>query len=84
MEVNLVVESLKFMVLGVSVVFLFLTLLVGVLLLQGWVVRRFFPEKQPGSGSTPAVGAPAAAAGDDNLPAVIMAAITMHRKKRKS
>jgi oxaloacetate decarboxylase gamma subunit len=83
MEVNLVAESLKFMVLGISVVFAFLTLLVGVLIVQGWVARRFFPEKHVSSGTTPAVGG-TAAAGGDNLAAVIMAAISMHRKKRKS
>ena len=84
LEVNLVMESLKFMVLGISVVFLFLTLLVGVLLVQGWVVRRFFPEKPAPVGSIASTGSSATTAGGDNLAAVIMTAITMYRKKRKS
>ncbi len=45
MEVNLVLESLKFMFLGMSVVFLFLILLVFVLKIQAKIVQKYFPEK---------------------------------------
>ncbi|MBE0491838.1 MAG: OadG family protein [Sulfurospirillum sp.] len=47
MEVNLVVEGLKFMVLGMGTVFLFLILMVFVLQLQAIVITKFFPQKIP-------------------------------------
>lgn len=45
MEINLVVEGLKFMVLGMVTVFLFLTLLVFILNIQAKVLNKFFPQK---------------------------------------
>ncbi|MBN2768274.1 MAG: OadG family protein [Campylobacterales bacterium] len=42
METNLVLESLKFMVLGMGVVFLFLYLLVLLMQLQAFIVGKFF------------------------------------------
>ncbi|MBD3841597.1 MAG: OadG family protein [Campylobacterales bacterium] len=44
-EVNLVTESLKFMVLGMGVVFLFLTVMVFVLKIQAKLIAKFFLEK---------------------------------------
>ena len=41
-EVDLVVESLKFMVLGMSIVFMFLFLLIKVLELQAFIVSKYF------------------------------------------
>ncbi len=45
MELNLVVEGLKFMVLGMVTVFLFLILLVIVLNFQAKILNKFFPPK---------------------------------------
>lgn len=45
MEINLVAEGLKFMVLGMATVFLFLILLVFVLNLQAKILNKFFPQK---------------------------------------
>ncbi|MBL0686795.1 MAG: OadG family protein [Sulfurospirillum sp.] len=45
MELNLVVEGLKFMVLGMVTVFLFLVLLVIVLHFQAKIINKFFPQK---------------------------------------
>lgn len=45
MEVNLIVESLKFLVLGMSTVFMFLVLLVLVLNLQAKIIMKYFPTK---------------------------------------
>lgn len=45
MEINLVGESLKFMVLGMLIVFVFLILLVQVMKLQAKIINKFFPEK---------------------------------------
>lgn len=45
-EVNLVSESLKFMVLGMGIVFLFLTIMIFVLKLQAKLIEKFFPQKE--------------------------------------
>lgn len=45
MEINLVAEGLKFMVLGMVTVFLFLILMVIVLNLQAKIINKFFPQK---------------------------------------
>ncbi|MDD3323689.1 MAG: OadG family protein [Sulfurospirillaceae bacterium] len=45
MEINLIAESLKFMVLGMSTVFSFLILMVLVLNLQAKVLNKFFSQK---------------------------------------
>jgi oxaloacetate decarboxylase gamma subunit len=45
MEVNLVTEGLKFMIIGMSVVFGFLTMLVFVLKIQAKVLNTLFPPK---------------------------------------
>ncbi len=42
METNLVLESLKFMVLGMGVVFLFLYVLVLLMQLQAFIIGKFF------------------------------------------
>ena len=46
MEVNLIVESLKFLVLGMSTVFMFLVLMVVVLELQAKIILKYFPPKE--------------------------------------
>ena len=46
MEVNLIGESLKFMVLGMSTVFMFLVLLVLVLNVQAKIIMKYFPSKE--------------------------------------
>ncbi len=47
MEINLVGESLKFMVLGMAIVFVFLMVLVQVVKLQAFIINKFFQEKTP-------------------------------------
>ena len=44
-EVNLVSEALKFMVLGMGIVFLFLTVMIFALKLQAKLIAKYFPEK---------------------------------------
>ncbi|MEA3290148.1 MAG: OadG family protein [Campylobacterota bacterium] len=44
-EVNLVTEALKFMVLGMGVVFTFLIIMVFVLKFQAKLIAKYFPEK---------------------------------------
>ncbi len=83
MEVNLVTEGLKFMVLGMTTVFLFLLLLIWVLKIQAKLVQKFFPVKTT-TASSAAVGAAGAAASgskdDAEVVAAITAAITDYRK----
>jgi len=45
MELHLVAESVKFMILGMTIVFLFLYLLVWLMRLQAWLISRYFPQQ---------------------------------------
>lgn len=49
METNALVESIKFMFLGMGVVFTFLTIMVYAIKIQAKLIAKFFPvlEKQP-------------------------------------
>ncbi len=44
-ELNLVTESLKFMVLGMGIVFIFLTIMIFALKAQAVLIAKFFPLK---------------------------------------
>jgi Na+-transporting methylmalonyl-CoA/oxaloacetate decarboxylase gamma subunit len=46
MEVNALVESVKFMFLGMGVVFAFLTIMVYAIKLQAFLIQKFFPVKE--------------------------------------
>ena len=76
MEINLVGEGLKFMVLGMAIVFMFLYVLVQIVKLQAFIVNKYFPEKVPEA---------APAANSDTTEAhhvaAIVAAITEFRKQ---
>ncbi len=76
MEINLVGEGLKFMVLGMAIVFVFLYVLVQVVKLQAFIINKYFPEKAPEA-------APAAnnATTEAHHVAAIVAAITEFRKQ---
>jgi len=78
MEVSLVGESLKFMVLGMTVVFLFLALLVQVMKYQAKIISKYFPEKE----AAPAAKTKAPAADDSVKTAAIIAAITEFKKNK--
>ena len=80
---ELVVEGLWLMVIGMSIVFTFLVMLVGVLTLMSKAVARWGPRET----------LPAAIAGghavvrpqdDERLIAVIGAAIQAHRRRRRT
>ena len=53
MEYSLVGESLKFMVLGMLIVFAFLAVLVQVMKLQAKIIGKYFKEEAPVVISTP-------------------------------
>ena len=74
MDINLVAEGLKFMVLGMGVVFVFLILLVQVMKWQATLVDKYFSPKSP--------PAPVYTPADDEHARVvaIIAAVTEYRK----
>ncbi len=78
-EVNYVVEALKFMVLGMGVVFLFLFILVKVVELQAKLIAKYFPENTP---QTPAVPAGNVTEDENRRVAAIIAAVTEFRNKK--
>jgi len=75
-DVNLILESVKFMVLGMSVVFSFLILLIVVVNLQAKLIAKFFKAE--------ALATPAATANadDSHHVAAIIAAVTEFRKNK--
>ncbi|MBA1437844.1 MAG: OadG family protein [Epsilonproteobacteria bacterium] len=74
METNLVIEGLKFMILGMGTVFVFLIIMIACMNIMSKIIHRFFPEPQP--------GAPAQSSQQDNkkIVAAITAAIKYHRE----
>ncbi len=79
-EVNNVMEALKFMVLGMGVVFVFLFILVKVVELQASLIAKYFPANTP---KTPAPPAGNTTDDDENRRvAAVIAAITEFRKNK--
>jgi oxaloacetate decarboxylase gamma subunit len=76
MEVNLIVEGLKFMTIGMSVVFVFLAMLVWVINIQAKIVNKFFPEPPK-----PVKKVPPKTDDDEEIVAAIIGAITAYRNK---
>jgi len=78
MDIHLVGESIKFMILGMAVVFVFLTLLVWLMRLQARLINKYFPEKEPPVHT----GRPRALEEEERMrTAAIIAAVTEFRKK---
>ncbi|OQX73015.1 MAG: Na+-transporting oxaloacetate decarboxylase subunit gamma [Campylobacteraceae bacterium 4484_4] len=79
MEINLVSEGLKFMVLGMIVVFVFLAVLVELMKLQAKLIAKYFPEKEPEA----KMQAPRVPATDEaSRTAAIIAAIAEFKKNK--
>ena len=72
MEVNLITEGLKFMLLGMTTVFLFLLLLIFILKLQAKIIGKYFTDKE----STPTKPTVPAVTTTNNDEAQVIAAIT--------
>ncbi len=82
MELNLVTEGLKFMVLGMVTVFLFLILMVVILHLQAKLINKFFPQKAT-SASRRTASPPGTPKKDDKaIIAAITAAITTFKNSK--
>ena len=80
MEIDLVGESLKFMVLGMIVVFVFLAVLVQLMKLQAKLIAKYFPEKEV----QVSAARPAASAADESVKTAAIIAAIAEFKKNKS
>jgi len=78
-DVNNVVEALKFMVLGMGVVFSFLLILVKVVEIQAKLIAKYFPENTP---KTPATPVGTTSDDEQRKVAAIIAAVTEFRNKK--
>ncbi len=79
MEYSLVGEALKFMLLGMLIVFVFLAVLVQVMKWQAILINKYFPEKAP---EAPAASSPPSDTTDAHHVAAITAAIAEFRKHK--
>jgi len=76
-DVNMLGESVKFMILGMSVVFLFLIILVQVVKIQAAVISKYFPDKE-----TPVAPATSTDSDESARVAAVIAAVTEFRKNK--
>ena len=82
MQEDLLAEGLELMLFGMGTVFVFLAVLVVVTTLMSAIVQRFFPDApQPTLAITPRP-APVAASNDEQLLAVITAAVHKYRSRK--
>ena len=79
MQGDIVSQGFELMLYGMGTVVLFLALLVAATTAMSAAVARFFPEAAPVASAR--AQAPAASPGNDELVAVISAAIQQHRSK---
>jgi len=75
METNLILEGLKFMVLGMGTVFAFLVIMIVCMNIMSTIIHKFFPEPQVSASPT----APAQQKDNKKVIAAISAAISHHR-----
>jgi len=81
-DVNLVLESLKFMVLGMGIVFIFLIIMVFALKLQAKLIAKYFPLEEKTQGSQWKPQTASSQAQEKQTIAAITAAI-IHFNKQK-
>ena len=74
METSLITEALKFMMLGMGIVFLFLIVMIFALKLQAKLIAKYFPEKKIAT-AKPTLGA----SSDTTKMAAIVAAVQHHK-----
>jgi len=83
MELNLISEGLKFMVLGMVTVFLFLILMVVILHFQAKIINKFFPQKVVSTSDRLSTPKSTSKKDDKALVAAITAAITTFKNSKK-
>ncbi len=81
MEINYITEGLKFMLLGMTTVFLFLLLLIFILKLQEKIFKKYFPQDEEKPMTSTPVAAKSGTSDDSQIIAAITAAITDFKKK---
>jgi len=77
-EMHLIGESLRLLVIGMGIVFLFLLLLVALLRAMSWIAQRLAPPEPE-----PLAPPLADSASDDDIVAAIAAAITRWRSTHR-
>jgi oxaloacetate decarboxylase gamma subunit len=77
---SLLIEGVWLMLMGMTIVFVFLFLLVGLLLSMSWAIRRWGPV-EPVAAVAQRQGVPAAIGTDAPIAAVIAAAVQAHRRR---
>ncbi len=82
MELNLVMEALKFMVLGMGIVFLFLIIMIYALKAQAYLIAKYAPKMDEIS-SNSKEWQPANNQSNDDIIAAITGAIIHHSKSNK-
>ncbi len=80
MEMNPVLESLKFMVLGMGTVFLFLVTLIYCMNIMSSILSKYFPEARPDVNAKLNSAASSTQKDDKKIVAAITAAIKYHRE----
>ncbi len=80
-EVNLVPEALKFMALGMGIVFSFLTIMIFLLKLQSFLIAKYFPlsEKEKVSSWKP----PNTIVSDEKKTTAVITAAIIHYSNHK-
>jgi oxaloacetate decarboxylase gamma subunit len=81
MQETLLQQGIELMIYGMGTVFTFLAVLVLVTLLQSMIVSRFFPEAI--IAAKPITQAPVASNNNEQLIAVISAAVHQYRSRQK-
>jgi oxaloacetate decarboxylase gamma subunit len=80
MQADLISQGLELALIGMGTVFVFLILLIGATMLMSTLVQRLAPEPAPNAADTAPASAPRA---DDEIVAVIGAAIRRHRLSKR-
>lgn len=83
MDVNLVQEGFKFMLLGMGIVFLFLILLILAMNVMSKMLHRLFPEPEGKTVTTTSVTPAAIVGADDTLKKVAAIAAALHQHNIK-
>ena len=78
MEINLVEEGIKFMILGMSIVFIFLVVMMFSIKIMSFIVNRYFPEKKPEVANKKTLDLD-----NKKVVAAITAAIAYHKNKKR-
>jgi len=81
-EVNLINEALKFMALGMGIVFLFLAVMIFALKLQAKLIAKFFPQEVKASDNSKHLQTKVVN-NEDQVTAAITAAIIHHNNNTK-